>query len=537
MPAPGRALPNQPWPKASGVTEPRVASACRDYAYKRRETVVLVGELVLITAGAALGASLPGAVEGGWRLWPVGLCATSAVVLSCSHRARAARAPPSRPRHDNDVVKLLSEGTGGSVYLHATATHLEASVAALQRLAERVTARDVRADAEPVHIRLAHMEHGAFLTTQLFGTNVLPFTGRTLPERDFGVYSLPPAALLSDPYAATPQEPFTYVIVANHPVAAQVETALTALAGLLARREVTDRARQGDLTRVDEAASTADEQAHRTVQDAIRSRGWEAAADALRERAIVTGRPFVVRYDRMVLEPEAVRRRVPILRHVYNAMPEARTAIDKVATVLSQTMQVMGGGTYEIGAYGRTLLDVGAMRTYLAHLARDAFVCGNGYLSFGTAPDEDLRLLRPEHTWMIGDDRAVTFEDGKEVEHGSVMHQTGARQMNGSCGLSVLEPYVMLLLHRQNAQPTLLMEQYIAEQEAPSTQELERSRASADLGRRMLAFAEEQAKTLLGGPSALEVDVPVDLYFPGHADMAPAAEAITLFDEAKPESE
>lgn len=105
------------------------------------------------------------------------------------HRARAhaARATPGRARQDNDVVKLLSEGTDGSVYLHATATHLKASVAALQQLAERVTARDVRADAEAVQIRLAHMEHGAFLTSQLFGTNVLPFTGRTLPARDFGV--------------------------------------------------------------------------------------------------------------------------------------------------------------------------------------------------------------------------------------------------------------------------------------------------------------------------------------------------------------
>jgi hypothetical protein len=320
-------------------------------------------------------------------------------------------------------------------------------------------------------------------------------------------------------------------------VAVQVETALTALAGLLARREVTDRARQGDMTRVDEAAATADEQSHRTVQDAIRSRGWQAAADALRERAIVAGRPFIVRYDRMVLPPEAVRRRVPILRHVYNAMPEARTAIDKVASLLSQPMQVMGGGTYEIGAHGRTLLDVGAMRTYLAHLARDAFVCGNGYLSFGTAPDEDVRLLRPEHTWMIDDDRAVTVEDGREVEHSSVMHQTGARQVDGSCGLSVLEPYVMLLVQRQNAQPTLLMEQYIGEQESASPEELARSRALAGLGRRMLAATEERAKTLLGGPGTLEVDVPVDLYFPGYADMAPAAQAITLFDEPEPGSE
>lgn len=443
---------------------------------------------------------------------------------------RALRAHTKPWIRDNHGVKLLSEGAAGSLYLHAPETHVEASVAALRLVADRVTARDARSNPAAVHIRLAHMDHGAFLSTQLFGTSVLPFTGTTAPAREFGTFAEPPAAMLRDPYAATRQEPFTFVVVVNHPVAAQVETALTTLAGLLARREVTDRARHGDATRVDADAEIADEQAHRTVQDAIRSRGWEAAADALRERSIVAGRPFIVRYDRMVMDPEAVRRRAPVLRLVYNVMPEARTAIDKVATVLSQTMQVMGGGTHEIGAYGRTLIDVGALRTYTAHVARDAFVCGNGYLLFGTAPDEDLRLLRPEQTWMVGDDRAVTIEDGKHVEHFPVMHLTGARQVDGS-GLSVLEPFVQLLLLRQSAEPTLLMEEYIAAQESPSAEELASSRALADLGRRMLAQVEERARTLLGGPSALTVDVPADLYFPGHTDMAPAAPAVTLTAE------
>lgn len=431
-------------------------------------------------------------------------------------------------------MKLLSEGAAGSLYLHATDAHVEASVAALRLVANRVTTSEPRSDAEPVHIRLAHMDHGAFLTTQLFGTNVLPFTGTTVPAHDSGFLSRPPAALLRDPYAATPQEPFTYVVVLNQPVAVQVETALTTLAGLLARREVTDKARRGDAARIDAAAATADEQAHRTVQDAIRSRGWQAAAEALRERSIVAGRPFVVRYDRTVMDPEAVRRRAPVLRHVYNVMPEARTAIDKVATVLSQTMQVMGGGTREIGAYGRTLIDVGALRTYTAHVARDAFVCGNGYLSFGTAPDEDLRLLRPEETWMVGEERAVTIEEGQHIEHFPVMHLTGARQVDGS-GLSVLEPFVQQLLLRQSAEATFLLEKYIAAQEAPSAEELAASQASADLGRRILAQVEEQSRTLLGGPSTLTVDVPADLYFPGHTDMSPAAQAVTLSPESGPE--
>ncbi len=435
---------------------------------------------------------------------------------------------------ENCLVKLLSEPPGGSLYLHATPAHLEASAAALRLVAERVTARDLAPDARPVHIRLAHLDHGAFLTTQLFGTNVLPYSGTILPARQAGPFSRPPAALLRDPYAATEKEPFTYVIVANHPVDVQVETALTTLAGLLARRELTDRLRQGDHTGVDSAAVTADAQAQRTVQDAIRTRGWPAAAEAIRERAITAGRPLVVRYDRVVLEPEAVRRRVPVLRHVYNEMPEVREAIDKVATVLSQTLRSVGGGTFEVGAFGRALLDVGAHRTYLAHLARDAFVCGNGYLSFGTARDEDLRLLRPEHTWIVGRETAMTLEDGREVEHAPVLHVTGARQVEGSGGLSVLEPFVLLLLQRQVAQPSLDMEKFAPERHGPSAAEMPRIRASADLGRRMLSDVAQKARTLLGGPSTLEVDVPVDLYFPGHADMQPAVEAVTLYDDQGP---
>jgi len=202
-------------------------------------------------------------------------------------------------------VKLLSEPDSGSPYLHATAAHVEASAAALRVITERVTAATVRAGARPLYVRLAHLEHGAFLTTQLFGSNVLPYTGTTVPGRDAGAASRPAAALLREPFSATEEEPFTYAVVANHPVAVQVETALTALAGLLARQEVVDRLRNEDHTHVDARAAQADAQAHRTVQDAIRSRSWPAAAEALRERAIAAGRPLVVRYDSVVLDEEA----------------------------------------------------------------------------------------------------------------------------------------------------------------------------------------------------------------------------------------
>lgn len=65
--------PDLPWPAPDELVDYRIAAAYRDYARERRETVVLMGELVLLTAGAALGASLPAVMRGGWHAWPAGL--------------------------------------------------------------------------------------------------------------------------------------------------------------------------------------------------------------------------------------------------------------------------------------------------------------------------------------------------------------------------------------------------------------------------------------------------------------------------------
>lgn len=144
----------------------------------------------------------------------------------------------------------------------------------------------------------------------------------------YGSHQRRPAVLLRDPYTATPDEPFVYAVVPNHPADVQVETVLSTLAQMLARSQLVDVARKHGVTDLDRQAREVDRQAHEAVQDAMRARGWPAAAEALQARSAAAGRPLVVRYDPIAFDESGLRRRVPVLRHVYNAMPEARVVID-----------------------------------------------------------------------------------------------------------------------------------------------------------------------------------------------------------------
>lgn len=355
-------------------------------------------------------------------------------------------------------MKLLSEPTSGLPYLHAAPVHVQASERALRGLAEALTA-EITPNTRPVHVRLTMVEHGAFLSTRLYGMNLLPATGEVVIGPAYRSLHRPPAVLLRDPYTATPDEPFVYAVVANHLANVQVETVLSALAHMLARSQLVEAAREHGVTDLDRQAAEVDRQAQGAVQDTLRARGWPAAAEALRARSAAAGRPLVVRYDPIAFDESGLQRRVPVLRHVYNAMPEARVMIDKLAVVVSQTLTSIGGGSQQIAAFVRQLLDIGEHRTYLAHVSRDAFVCGNGYLSVGTARDEDLRLLRPESTTLLGPERALVVEDGRELVYEPVMHVRGAHQVGSHYGISMLEPFVQLLVQRETLEHTLALEE------------------------------------------------------------------------------
>jgi hypothetical protein len=48
-----------PWPQPEDITDHRLAAAYRDYARDRQESAQLIGEITLLTSGAALGTFIP----------------------------------------------------------------------------------------------------------------------------------------------------------------------------------------------------------------------------------------------------------------------------------------------------------------------------------------------------------------------------------------------------------------------------------------------------------------------------------------------
>lgn len=188
---------------------------------------------------------------------------------------------------------------------------------------------------------------------------------------------------------------------------------------------------------------------------------------ALRDRSQAAGRPLTVHYDPVLFDAGALRVRAPVLRRVYNEMPQVQREIDKVATLLSRTLMLVGAGSQRASAVARQALDVGEHRTFLAHVVRDAFVCGNGYLSFGAVPGDDMHLLRPELTTLVAEDVAVVVHGDREVRHEPVMHVRGAEQVGSTYGVSVLEPFVQLLHEKELYQVTITRQEAGGEEAHP----------------------------------------------------------------------
>jgi hypothetical protein len=222
-------------------------------------------------------------------------------------------------------------------------------------------------------------------------------------------------------------------VVANHPVALQVEHTLATVSMLISRQALVERAlrdRDSDslTAQIDVLARGADADAQRFVSEGLRASSWVDVATALRDRAVAADMPLRVSYSPTLIDRQQLAWRTPILRLIYNQMPAVRQAIDRVAAAMSQGLSVLGGGASVSAArFATDLLDLSSQRAYLAHLTRDAFVCGNGYLTYGSLPDEDVRLLMPERVMAIsGDTATIATSDGEE-QYRRVIHVKGDR--------------------------------------------------------------------------------------------------------------
>ena len=211
---------------------------------------------------------------------------------------------------------------------------------------------------------------------------------------------------------------------------------------------------------------------------------------------------------------------------MYNKSPLARDAVDRVAAALSQGLTVVGDNVPEAAMnIAREMLDVGQVRTFLAHLARDAFVCGNGYLDMRT-PTTGLRLLRPEDVEHL-QSRELKITDrasGKTntVSTTAILHMHALRQPGSEVGLSGLEPLLTMQVQEDvvdsvlaDGAPVAILQgspearSWITEVEAHASH-------TRDANQR-------RARDLIGvGPANLP-DAPADLYFPGQKLMQPAS--------------
>ena len=402
-------------------------------------------------------------------------------------------------------MKFVSDTGPDAGYGTVTASHMTGFASALTELARLASSAPRPQGSRVLHVRLAHFEHRAALSRQLFVFSVLPAVSEPviLPVLP-GLPPRPPAAGLLPPDEATEQQPLTFAVTVNHPVRVQVEHVLATLAKLAARQELGAGAALR-VAEIDVQAAETDTREETAVRDTLRSQGWRTAARAISARAAAAGLPLAVTYAPTLMEPRDLAMRAPILRRVYNEMPEVRLAVDKAATLLSQGLTTVGAGSEQVASFARDLLDVGSTRTYLAHLARDAFVCGNGYLSFGEVPDEDIRLLRPEQVTILGPSTVQVADGNTRAVHRHVMHMTGGEQLNSPYGLSILEPFVGLQLGREIHQLSLEVAEAWAHGPVPEEARA-RAQENVPLARRRLEdIARQVTQTLEGqrscGPS------------------------------------
>jgi hypothetical protein len=395
-----------------------------------------------------------------------------------------------------------------------TREHLNASADALGQLTELVTTAPVRRDSPVLDVRIGHYDHGAFLTLALSGFALLDTTsdGRLLPVGG--------------------ESPMRYAVVVNRPVDDQISQTLTFLASLIARQSVTGAIRRGadNVDDIDRRLAELDRQVATALAEQLRTEHWRQAAAAIAQRARSAGLGLQVQFASPLLDGDAVRRRVPVLRHVYNSMEPLREAIDRVIAAMSRALTIEGAEVPSaLLAQTRDLLDIGQLRRYTAHLLRDAMACGNGYLAMGELQPA-VRLLPPESVEILGSDSfALRSHGGLEGApiRDQVLHLRGGHQVDSEYGVSLLEPFVVLLGQRE------VFDRNIQEAERfPSSPERDAWLATnQQLRERVAADQARRIEVLLGGSTTQFAPAPPDLYFPGLEQMAPAVSRLWFLDE------
>jgi hypothetical protein len=439
-------------------------------------------------------------------------------------------------------------------HVEPTGAHVQESRKALETLAA-IWNEATPPASQVMYIRFGHFNHHAFLSPLLYGFPILHHAGDTKsPPAIAGLETLPSGfatnvlgalveaeripsivhpnqAILLDVESSTgPEHPLTWAVTPTISVRDQIAHCLQAVATIVFRRRLLAKGPVGDVSKLPSLASASDQQVSLEVRTILAAEGWEQATRILATRLNEPALSIHLDYAAPMIPLQELSLRCPLLRYVYNNLTPAREVVDRVAAMLSQRFDVKGDAPLAQLAEYRGLIDASAIRPMLAHMARDSFVCGNGYLIVDQESPLGLRLLRPETVVRIDDPEHVTSVDsaGRTVVDRLLLHEAGVPQLESPYGISVLEPLLRnvaeqdLYLHL-----TLVSHVFLSAENVPQTA-IEYARMLQDLTPPRLAqLSEEAEKILNGGARHLPKPEP-GLYFAGTELMSDASRGISI---------
>jgi hypothetical protein len=446
--------------------------------------------------------------------------------------------------------------TGSPDPVEVTDEHRRTSIEVMDRLSKEASSE--RAVARSLHVRIGHIEESGFLNPRLYGFWVLPVLPGTddippMPGLDrvgaewayeqLAEYADPtelaelidvPGAILQSPDASSEERPSLWACRLNSSIEAQIESTLAALATLISRQELVSQTRRPEIETLDLAAARVDDETTKLVGDEVRLSGWLIAARSIRARASAAGCSLHVTYGNPLLEPAAIRERMPLTRHIYNTLRPARLAIDATVSAMTQGWSISGRAPAKHLQASRDLIESSGLTTLLAHCARDAFVCGVGVLSLESFPLKDPWLLRPEDVESAGADVAYRRSERGIEKVEPIISMKGCHQISADTGISLLEPLMMNASKRDLFLRTLMNARIVLKIETGLPEGIyEWAKEHEPFALRQLAEIADAAQVF--NPAALRLAEPVqNLYTPGMEKMAPATTRIALAVQGRP---
>lgn len=307
--------------------------------------------------------------------------------------------------------------------------HVDEAVSALERIARHVSAE--KSGTILLNVSIRHFRWDPLIARNLFG---------------FHVYDFDDAGEWVDPFDA--EAALAYGIAVNQSVEIQQEVVLVFLLQTAFRQQRQRKSREAGegIERIDLQMMEEDLRAKREIGDRLRY-GWKAAAETVRSRVLDAGFALRIRYEPdLIGDRQALVRRIPQFRRLYNEIPDVRNVIDKMVSMAGgdDPRLAAGGGSSEVRDWLQQQQRLWRLRNYQNQALRDAEVVGNGYLAFQLEEPAGPFNLRPEEV-VASPEGDFSLTDGRTFARRDVIHIRGSRQLRSHYGVSILEPLLPCL--------------------------------------------------------------------------------------------